>query len=131
MGIYAQDMEKTKQSSLLLDLGTNGELALYHEGMLIVSSAACGPAFEGGNMSCGCGAVTGAVSEVRWENGFRLQTIHDGKPVGICGSGYLSLISCLLTASLLDVSGYLLEHNAPMSKLKQFILQEASAGICM
>ena len=58
-------------------------------------------------MSCGCGAVTGAVSEVRWENGFRLQTIHDGKPVGICGSGYLSLISCLLTASLLDVSGYL------------------------
>ena len=107
MGIYAQDMEKTKQSSLLLDLGTNGELALYHEGMLSVSSAACGPAFEGGNMSCGCGAVTGAVSEVRWENGFRLQTIHDGKPVGICGSGYLSLISCLLTASLLDVSGYL------------------------
>lgn len=107
MGIYAQDMEKNKQSSLLLDLGTNGELALYHEGMLIVSSAACGPAFEGGNMSCGCGAVTGAVSEVRWENGFRLQTIHDGKPVGICGSGYLSLISCLLTASLLDVSGYL------------------------
>ena len=103
MGIYAQDMEKNKQSSLLLDLGTNGELALYHEGMLILSSAACGPAFEGGNMSCGCGAVTGAVSEVHWENGFRLQTIHDGKPVGICGSGYLSLISCLLTASLLDV----------------------------
>ena len=68
MGIYAQDMEKTKQSSLLLDLGTNGELALYHEGMLSVSSAACGPAFEGGNMSwrlwcCNRGSQRGTLGE--------------------------------------------------------------------
>lgn len=107
MGIYAQDMGFKKQSTLLLDLGTNGELALYHKGTLIVSSAACGPAFEGGNMSCGCGAVAGAVSEVHWSDGFLLNTIHGCAPIGICGSGYLSLISVLLTSSLLDTSGYM------------------------
>lgn len=107
MGIYAQDMGIKNQSALLLDLGTNGELALYHKEVLTVSSAACGPAFEGGNMSCGCGAVAGAVSRVHLRDGFQFDTIQNYRPIGICGSGYLSLISTLLSASLLDVSGYM------------------------
>ncbi len=93
---------------LFLDLGTNGELVLLKDGIAYATSTAAGPAFEGGNLSCGCGSVDGAISDVfRNRDGtLGYATIHDMDPVGICGSGYIDLFSVILGKEM-DEAGYL------------------------
>ncbi len=99
--------------SLLLDLGTNGELALGTKDRIIVASTAAGPAFEGGNISCGTAGIPGAVCDVSLtdEDGkdpISLKLIGDAKtPVGICGTGVIALVAELLEQGLVDESGLL------------------------
>ncbi|TWJ33066.1 ASKHA domain-containing protein [Geobacter argillaceus] len=97
------------QSRLFLDLGTNGEIALLAGGRLYATSAAAGPAFEGGNLACGMAALDGAIRSVRMA-GSRLvwETIGDGTPRGLCGSGVLDTMMLLLTERVVDVTGQLL-----------------------
>lgn len=64
-GMLALGMVQGKETVLLLDVGTNGEMALRHQGNIYVTSTAAGPAFEGGGISCGCASVPGAVCGVR------------------------------------------------------------------
>lgn len=56
----------------------------------IVTSAACGPAFEGGHMKCGIGAVAGAVDKVWFDQRLKYHTLQDQQAVGVCGNGYIS-----------------------------------------
>lgn len=93
---------------LFLDLGTNGEIALLAGGRLSATSAAAGPAFEAGNLSCGVAALPGAIDRVGVADG-RLQ-VHTlaGRPAtGLCGSGVLDSIALLLQEGLLDSTGSL------------------------
>ncbi len=106
MDIYACK-QSSYENSLLIDLGTNGEISLYHDGQYYVSSAACGPAFEGGNMQCGLGAVYGAIDHVHYDHEWKYTTIHKEKACGICGSGYMSWIAEALRHHFVDESGYL------------------------
>ena len=77
------------------------------EGML-VSSAAAGPAFEGGQLSCGTGSIPGAVRDVRIQYGLvRYETIGRKPPVGICGSGLVSAISEMRKSRMMDNTGRL------------------------
>jgi len=66
-GLLACGLAENKETGLLIDLGTNGEMAIGNSDRILVSSAAAGPAFEGGNISCGVGSVDGAVcsAEIR------------------------------------------------------------------
>ncbi len=85
------------QNYLLLDLGTNCEMALQYKGQLFITSAPAGPALEGASIACGVPAVSGAIDDISLtEQGFlRLHTI-DAKPaIGICGSGLFHLIDFL------------------------------------
>lgn len=94
---------------LYLDLGTNGEIALEFDGKLVATSAAAGPAFEGGNLSCGMAALPGAISGVALEGERLLLTTIGGKPAaGICGSGVLATIALLLGQGIIDPTGRLL-----------------------
>lgn len=94
------------QTYLLIDIGTNGELVLQHQGRLWASSAAAGPAFEGGQISCGLRASEGAIDKLYLENGkLGLRTIGGGKPRGICGSGIIELVALLLRTGSLDQMG--------------------------
>ena len=81
--------------SLLLDLGTNGEMVLGNRRRRISASSAAGPAFEGGNMLCGTGSVSGAISQVKIQN--RRAVIRTigviSPPVGICGTGIISAMA--------------------------------------
>ncbi len=106
-GMLALGMDQGKETVLLLDVGTNGEMALRHEGVVYVTSAAAGPAFEGGGISHGCASISGAVSSVRLGAAGQPQvrTIADAPPVGICGSGVLELVSELRTHGLIDETG--------------------------
>jgi uncharacterized 2Fe-2S/4Fe-4S cluster protein (DUF4445 family) len=93
---------------LYLDLGTNGEIALWTAAGWFATSAAAGPAFEGGNLACGMAALPGAIERVTL-SGDRLTctTIGNGQPLGLCGSGVLEAIAALRAGGVLDASGRL------------------------
>ena len=112
-GIYACGMQSSEKPVLLVDLGTNGEMAIGDKNRLLVTSTAAGPAFEGGNISCGTGSITGAICnvEIDKENKRpRITTIDNAEPVGICGTGVIETAAELLRAEILDDTGMLDEE---------------------
>lgn len=95
-------------SRLYLDLGTNGEIALANGTEIYATSAAAGPAFEGGNLECGMAALPGAISHVTIDSEtVKTSTIDDAPPVGICGSGVIEAVAGLLRMGALDYTGRL------------------------
>jgi uncharacterized 2Fe-2S/4Fe-4S cluster protein (DUF4445 family) len=103
-----QALETERLARLYLDLGTNGELALTSGESIYATSAAAGPAFEGGNLACGMAALPGAISGVRLTvERLTLATIGGGAPSGICGSGVIETVAELLRTGLLDHTGRL------------------------
>lgn len=95
--------------SLFLDLGTNGEMMLGNEERLLAASVAAGPAFEGGNITCGMASVPGSISQIKIVNRKAVVGTIGKKmpPVGICGSGLISIIASLLREKMIDVHGNL------------------------
>lgn len=107
-GMLSCDMDRTEGPCLLIDLGTNGEMALGQAGRYMVTSTAAGPAFEGGNISCGMGAVKGAICGVTVQNGeVTVETIGDKAPIGLCGTGVLETVFELLQDEIIDETGVL------------------------
>lgn len=108
-GIAATDITKESQPVLFMDLGTNGEMALYDgKETIYVTSVPAGPAFEGGNISCGVGCVAGAIAKVEiTQDGLHYETIQDKAPVGLCGSGVLELLYELRKNETIDETGLL------------------------
>ncbi len=95
-----------EETVLLADIGTNGEVALWHQGKLYCCATAAGPAFEGGGIRDGVGSVEGAVDRVWVENGeLKYTTIGDASPTGICGSGLIDAAAALLETGRLDETG--------------------------
>jgi uncharacterized 2Fe-2S/4Fe-4S cluster protein (DUF4445 family) len=104
--------------TLFLDLGTNGEMALFSGAKIIATSAAAGPAFEGGNLACGLPALPGAIEKVAITGGrLSLATIGGRTPCGICGSGVIDTLSELLREGMIDASGRLLPPEEIASSL--------------
>jgi uncharacterized 2Fe-2S/4Fe-4S cluster protein (DUF4445 family) len=92
--------------SLYLDMGTNGEIALVAGENIWATSAAAGPAFEGGNLTCGMAALPGAISSVRIEEErVRTVVIGDVPPIGICGSAVIETVTQLLLHGVLEPGG--------------------------
>jgi len=103
------DILKNK-NSILIDIGTNGEILLNANGVVYCASAAAGPAFEGGNISNGIGSVEGAISTVKYNSGvFEISTIGGKKPIGICGSGIVDAIACFIENGIVDKTGLINE----------------------
>lgn len=93
---------------LLIDLGTNGEVAAVVEGAVTCASTSAGPAFEGGGIKCGMRAADGAVNRVHYSNthqDFILTTVGDKPPRGISGSGLIDLLANLLLHDYIDKKG--------------------------
>ncbi len=124
-GLYACGLERSREIKLFVDLGTNGEMALGNQERLITASVAAGPAFEGGNISCGVGSIPGAVSHVRIarDGQVMVETIQNQPPVGICGTGVIELTAELLRNGLVDETGRMEEPYArngfPIAKTKE------------
>ncbi len=105
--VLASDMCRHK-IALLCDIGTNGEIALWKDGVLYVTSTAAGPAFEGALISCGCSSIPGAIDKVFAEHGtLRCHTIGEKEAVGICGSGLIDAVAMLLQEEIMDETGAL------------------------
>ena len=95
---------------LLIDLGTNGELVLGNRDFLLCCACSAGPAFEGGEISCGMRATAGAIESVRIDADSMTPTpeiIGDENtlPAGICGSGLIDLVAELFRCGIIDASG--------------------------
>ena len=94
-----------------IDLGTNGEVMITDGQRIVTGSTAAGPAFEGVNISCGTRAVDGAIVRTRIEGGvLTFDTIGDEPPVGLTGSGLLSVIYELRQAGVIEPSGRMASH---------------------
>lgn len=100
--------DRMEDLTLLIDIGTNGEMVLGDGKRRIACSTAAGPAFEGAKISCGMRGAPGAVDHVWAEDGkIRYHVIGEEAPEGLCGSGLLDLVALLLRQGILDESGYL------------------------
>lgn len=95
----------------IADIGTNGELSLEANGRIFGCSTAAGPAFEGACIRFGTGSIEGAINSVKAGNSqyeeFVLGTIGNKKPVGICGSGLIDMVSVCLNKGFIDESGHI------------------------
>ena len=110
-GLAVCGYHEENKLSLLIDFGTNGELALGNHDHILVTSTAAGPAFEGGNISCGMGSVPGAVSHIRIHHDrVEYETIGNLPPIGICGTGVVELVSELYRTGIIDDTGLLSEE---------------------
>jgi len=128
--LYSGMCDKSK-TALLCDIGTNGEIVLWKKGKLYATSAPAGPVFEGVGISCGCQSTQGAVESVRLltvpgdarenseneltyqgENGLQIKTIGGAKPVGLCGSGVIDAVACLLENGTVDETGAMEDEEA-------------------
>lgn len=107
-GLFSLDFDTNKEVCLLIDLGTNGEIAIGNRDHIIVTSTSTGPAFEGGNISYGVAGIAGAIHGVTIkDNNIHIDTISNHSPVGICGTGVVELIAELLSHNLMDNTGLL------------------------
>lgn len=99
-----------EEETLLLDIGTNGEMVLGRKGDYVCLAAAAGPAFEGAQIVMGMPAKEGAISHVYLDQRrIRVQVIGGGKATGICGSGLLDALSVFLTLGLIEKDGRIRE----------------------
>ena len=135
--ILATELTKNTKPTMLADIGTNGEMALWHNETLTVCSTAAGPAFEGVGISMGMRGAVGAIDKVSLVNGnFYAHVIGNTAPKGICGSGLVDAVACMLDAEILDESGFLEDEpftvQAPVTLTQKDIrmLQLAKSAIC-
>lgn len=104
--IMASGMAERDELALLIDIGTNGEIALGNREGIIACSTAAGPAFEGAHIRYGMGGVKGAISKVRIsEDGVRYDTIGGEPARGICGSGIVDAVAQMLKAGIVEATG--------------------------
>lgn len=108
-GVTRTRLRESAGPALLIDFGTNSELALWDGQRVRVTSAAGGPAFEGVGIECGMPALPGAVSRVRPDpvTGWRLETLGGGEPQGICGCGLVDVVALLRRDGRLSANGRL------------------------
>ena len=109
-GTLASGLWDTDEMSLFIDLGTNGELVFGNRDFMMSCACSAGPAFEGGDISCGMRATDGAIEacvidKVTMEPTLTIVGEKGQKPVGICGSGIIDIISELFRCSIINARG--------------------------
>ena len=126
--LLASGICRAPQTRLLIDIGTNGEMALAKGGRLTVCSTAAGPAFEGVGISMGMRGAAGAIDRVTLVNGApHAHVIGEGRPVGICGSGLVDAIACLLDTEDIDETGFIEDEEIALADTVVITQQDVRA----
>lgn len=139
--IHVSGLLGNHELSLLIDIGTNGEIVLAEGGRLVASATAAGPAFEGAGIRDGCRAADGAIEHMRLspDGSVDMQVIGGGRPVGICGSaivdfvaqahehGFLNDMGRFDIARLKEIGRHILlpTKNEPATEVHAFLIAEA------
>jgi uncharacterized 2Fe-2S/4Fe-4S cluster protein (DUF4445 family) len=104
--VLSTELYKKEETTLMVDIGTNGEMVLGNKDRMIACSTAAGPALEGANIQFGMRGTDGAIDHVWLENGeVRYSVIGGGEPEGICGSGLIDAIAVGLEMGMLNKRG--------------------------
>jgi uncharacterized 2Fe-2S/4Fe-4S cluster protein (DUF4445 family) len=119
--VLATDHKRWKDGTMLIDVGTNGEVVLLNQGRFSATSCATGPAFEGASIRHGMHAVSGAIDAVRIDartgkatcSVIQKDPANPRQPSGICGSGVVSVIAELYKAGMISTDGRLLNDRFP------------------
>ena len=115
--VLASGMHKSDEISLLVDMGTNGEIIFGNKLWMISCSCASGPAFEGGGIKFGMRAMRGGIEHVKI-NPETLEAeytvIGDVPPRGICGSGIIDAAAEMFSAGILDFTGKIVKGKTPL-----------------
>lgn len=106
-GILATALAEATGPTVLVDIGTNGEIVLCADGQLYAASTAAGPAFEGARISHGMRASMGAIERVLVDGRLHTQMIGNAPPIGLCGSALIDLTAELLQHGVLSPEGRL------------------------
>jgi uncharacterized 2Fe-2S/4Fe-4S cluster protein (DUF4445 family) len=130
-GILSTEIHEKDHLSLLLDIGTNGEIIVGNKDWIVACSASAGPALEGASIECGMRAEKGAIEKVFIEKGkIKYKTIGDAPAKGICGSGIIDLVSTLLEKKIINRSGNFVENASDriVSEMgvKRYLLDDPS-----
>lgn len=131
-GILATGLHRADRLTMLIDIGTNGEIVLGNKDWMIACSTSAGPAFEGAGVRCGMRASVGAIErvEITPRGQVRFRTIGEASPAGVCGSGLVDAVAELYRAGWVDRSGRLLPGASPLIRdldgLAEFVLVPAS-----
>ncbi|WP_400259906.1 ASKHA domain-containing protein [Candidatus Methanomassiliicoccus intestinalis] len=111
-GILASRMNEAERPSLLIDVGTNGEIGLGCKDWMLACSTSAGPSFEGGDVSCGMRGIEGAIDTVKITDGnVEYSVIGDVEPHGLCGSGIIDIVAQLFMNGIIDKKGRLKESE--------------------
>ncbi len=110
--ILSCGMKEDSAISLMIDIGTNGELALGNKDHIETCSTAAGPAFEGALIECGMRGAAGAIDHVNINKGeLSYSVIGNGEAKGICGSGLIDIISELVKCGVVDEGGRIVSEE--------------------
>ena len=116
--------------TLMVDLGTNGEIVLANDEQIWAASTAAGPAFEGARISCGMRATGGAIEKVAFDGDVQSSVIGNGPPIGLCGSGLIDVGAELLRQGIVSPEGRMLppEELPPSlsTTLKRRVLRDSN-----
>lgn len=121
-GVAAYGLHRRPEMTLYMDVGTNGEIVVGNQDMMMTASCSAGPAFEGGGLTYGMRATVGAVESFAINPDALdeplVLTIGRAKPVGLCGSGVITLIAELMQFGILQPNGRF-NMDAPTKRLRQ------------
>lgn len=110
-GLLANDIKDINKNIVFVDIGTNGEMVVKAGERLVSAATAAGPAFEGANIKCGMGSLSGAICEIKEssssESGYEVVTLGNKAAEGICGSALIDAIALLHKQGFIEDSGFM------------------------
>ncbi|RPJ60828.1 MAG: DUF4445 domain-containing protein [Acidobacteria bacterium] len=124
-GIMSVGLHRSESIRMLIDIGTNGEIALGNKEWMIACSASAGPAFEGSGVRHGMKAMRGAIERVTIGSDGHVQyrTVGNARARGICGSGLIDLVAELYRVGSIDRSGRLLSGSSDRIREEDGLLE--------
>lgn len=129
-GMQAVGIDLLDVPFVYLDLGTNNEVAVGNGHEILVASTCAGPAFEGGALSCGMRAQPGAIDAVKIEKGrATVDTIDHLYPLGICGSGSISLLAEMLKEGIVNERGRIKQANGLINGREAYLVVEGESPL--
>jgi uncharacterized 2Fe-2S/4Fe-4S cluster protein (DUF4445 family) len=127
-GFTTHRSSRSTQHFLVLDLGTNAEIALWTGTQWLATSVAAGPAFEAGNIACGMPLAPGAVSDVQLRGDrLELTVAGNGRPEGLCGSGLLALVAAVRQGGLIDAGGRIVAPIEVGTNLARYLVADGDS----
>ena len=125
-GIIAAGIARSDELMALVDLGTNGEIAIGNRHGIVCASTAAGPAFEAGSIRMGMRAATGAISYVSLSGGeMKATVIGNVEPRGICGSGLVDAVAAGLRSGKILASGRIADGTKLFAVAGPVVLYQA------